>query len=542
MRKSIIILLLCIPIALNAKTCYVATNGNDSNPGTLDKPWATWQKGFSSLSPGDILYIRGGTYSPAASVVSGRYCGAGASGKRGSSGSVFTVMAYQGEKPVLDCRNLTGTSYDRTGILLSGCSYWVIKGLEITRADQSSGPVHVGMGIYIEGSNHVTVENCTAHHNGGPGFEIRVPDGDENQFVNCDSWSNYDPYSATPGDDADGFDIGFGRSGGGDYIIRLTGCRSWNNSDDGFDMYQYPGYSARYYLKDCWSWHNGYKPDGTTQAGDGNGFKYGLDNHSYDGVTRRYSYNCIAYNNRQRGFTQESARVKKEFYNCTSYLNQSWGFSFGYTGDGSAFEVADILKNNIAFGDGVENLHGGTFYATRTSEKNSWDATTGITVTAADFISTDGSELSRARKSDGSLPDISFLHLVAGSDLIDKGTDVGLAFSGKAPDIGTFELASSSGVITEKGPGSITLTIDPGPVHKIINITFAYASTFSAQDPVSSPQIIRILDLSGKLFMEKLLETGIGNIKFPVNLSAGMYIVTVLSGGVSMSSQKMMVY
>lgn len=649
MRKAVIILFLCIPFALNAANYYVATNGNDNNPGSLAQPWATWQKGFSAISPGDILYIRGGTYTPGGIVVTGRYAGAGVSNKRGSAGNVYQVLAYPGETPVLDCRNMTGTSYGRAGISLSGCAYWNIKGLEITRADQSSGPVHGGSGMYIEGSNHITIENCVSHHNGGPGYETRVPDGDEMQFINCDAYSNYDPYTSTPGDDADGFDIGFGRYGGGDYIIRLTGCRSWDNSDDGYDMYQYSGYSGTYYLTNCWAWHNGYKSDGVSSAGDGNGFKYGLDQHTYDGVTRRYSYNCIAYNNRNRGFSQESAKVKKVFSNNTSYKNHSWGFSFGWTGDASGFEVADILKNNIAFGDGVENLHGGTFYAGRVSDKNSWDGATGVTVTEADFASIDGTELKLTRKSDGSLPGIAFLHLAAGSDLLDKGVDAGLTFAGKSPDLGAFEGQSAAGsatppvykaaVIENASPSvivlnydlalsssmvpaassfnvqvnsvaravnsvlisgtniqltlasavkvgdvikvtytkpaanplqttnggvappltaqsvtnhvtapiannasaKITLTISPNPVHRVINILFAYASSFSKQDPSTSPQIVRILDISGKLFIEKVVTTGIASTKFPLNLRSGIYSVMVLSGGQEISTQKVIV-
>jgi hypothetical protein len=47
------------------------------------------------------------------------------------------------------------------------------------------------------------------------------------------------------------------------------------------------------------------------------------------------------------------------------------------------------------------------------------------------------------RKADGSLPDVKFLHLSAGSTLIDKGTNVGLPFSGKAPDLGAFEFGAT---------------------------------------------------------------------------------------------------
>ena len=48
--------------------------------------------------------------------------------------------------------------------------------------------------------------------------------------------------------------------------------------------------------------------------------------------------------------------------------------------------------------------------------------------------------------------------------------------------------------------------------------------------------------MSGKLFVEKLLVTGIANIKFPINLRSGIYTVMVLSGGINVSSQKLLVY
>lgn len=41
---------------------YVATNGADSNPGTEASPFQTIQKGVTNLSPGDILYVKAGTY------------------------------------------------------------------------------------------------------------------------------------------------------------------------------------------------------------------------------------------------------------------------------------------------------------------------------------------------------------------------------------------------------------------------------------------------------------------------------------------------
>ncbi len=49
-------------------------------------------------------------------------------------------------------------------------------------------------------------------------------------------------------------------------------------------------------------------------------------------------------------------------------------------------------------------------------------------------------ELAKApRQADGSLPANGFARLVAGSDLIDQGVDVGIPYLGAAPDLGAFE-------------------------------------------------------------------------------------------------------
>src|SRR6476619_2837533 len=48
--------------AAQAATFYVATTGNDSNPGTLAQPFRTMRQGVSVLVPGDTTYVRAGTY------------------------------------------------------------------------------------------------------------------------------------------------------------------------------------------------------------------------------------------------------------------------------------------------------------------------------------------------------------------------------------------------------------------------------------------------------------------------------------------------
>ncbi|MCA9469715.1 MAG: DUF1565 domain-containing protein, partial [Nitrospira sp.] len=48
--------------AANATIYYVATNGSDSNPGTNSQPLRTIAKGVKTLSAGDTLYVKSGTY------------------------------------------------------------------------------------------------------------------------------------------------------------------------------------------------------------------------------------------------------------------------------------------------------------------------------------------------------------------------------------------------------------------------------------------------------------------------------------------------
>jgi hypothetical protein len=70
-------------------------------------------------------------------------------------------------------------------------------------------------------------------------------------------------------------------------------------------------------------------------------------------------------------------------------------------------------------------------------KNNSWQLP--VTADAQDFASLAETLALAPRQADGSLPMNDFARLVEGSDLIDKGVDVGLPFTGTAPDLGAFE-------------------------------------------------------------------------------------------------------
>jgi uncharacterized repeat protein (TIGR02059 family) len=88
-------------------------------------------------------------------------------------------------------------------------------------------------------------------------------------------------------------------------------------------------------------------------------------------------------------------------------------------------------------------------------------------------------------------------------------------------------------------PVTIVLTISPNHVHKIINVMLAYSG-----GPVSTitSELVRISDISGKLYIEKTLVPGVTNTRIPLNLNSGIYNVKVIVNGAEAASRKMVVY
>jgi hypothetical protein len=377
-----------------AATYYVAPHGDDADPGSKSRPFATWQKGHDVAIAGDTIYLRGGVYR----VSAHRRQGVDMRGRRGKPGAPIRMWAYPGERPVLDCR---GLSYDSGmyGILLEE-DWWHFRGLTIRGVPEANAQSN-SAGMVAENVSHCIFESMEFSHNGGPGFGIAGESAD-NLIQNCDAHDNYDALGN--GEDADGFHLAFTTptSTGN----RFVGCRSWRNSDDGFDLWEAEGAVL---IDNCWAFWNGCLPDSRTPAsgGDGNGFKLGRNARGPRHVVQR----CLAFENLHRGFDDNGATGPQDWLNNTAYANKQVNFMI-------LGPYPYRLRNNLSYrGGGKDEINAAVDQA-----NNSW--TLPVTVTDADFASLKSAGCDGPRQPDGSLPNLEFLAPAKGSHLIGLGVAV----------------------------------------------------------------------------------------------------------------------
>jgi MYXO-CTERM domain-containing protein len=309
-----------------------------------------------------------------------------------------------------------------------------LKGLEIGPAKVGSSGSHSYSLLRTKNASNNTFELLNIHNGFGPGLFIDTGTGG-NLILNCDSHDNYDVNgSQGDGQNGDGFGVHY-QTTGPSTIIR--GCRSWHNSDDGYDfIYQ----EVPVTIENSFATGMGY---GT--SGNGNGFKIGS---SGTGI-RHLVQNNVAWKNSSSGFYANHSSGGNTWYNNTSYSNgtQYNMLASSFEADGRTIATAvitltgtkvHIMRNNIGFPNKNSNMTGVD------TQFNTWDLN--ITPAASDFVSISDTGCTGPRDPDGSIPAAcTFMHLTAGSPMIDKGTDVGLPYVGAAPDLGAYEYGAAAG-------------------------------------------------------------------------------------------------
>ena len=415
---------------------YVApsgSGGSDTNSGTYGSPFLTITKAQSAASSGDTVYLRGGTYTnldnSSITATNSPWCIVNNITKSGIS-----YLAYPGEDPVFNFTNVKPSGYRVTAFLVNA-SDCVFQGFEVVGVQVTIQTNHTQSECFrITGGNHNTFERLSMHDGMANGWYLTG--GSNNLVVNCDAYNNAGLDSGSLGN-TDGF--GCHPSNGGKGNV-FRGCRAWFNSDDGYDCINAADSVT---FDHCWSFFNGYYTNFTSTGGDANGFKVGgcgCSSNVPPAVVPAHTVTfCVSARNRSHGFyANHQTGQAANWYNNTSYNNVGADFdmleAINTTNNCSVAGTREVMHNNLAY---LGTLTADLNETGDMVSYNSW--TLPVTVSAADFVSADVNQLTLPRKADGSLPDITFMHLVSGSDLIDAGTDVGFAFNGSAPDLGAFE-------------------------------------------------------------------------------------------------------
>jgi hypothetical protein len=202
----------------DARCYYVAVDGDDSNPGTLEAPFKTFHAAVTIAGPGDFIYARGGTYGfdnamvsgvardydsypatscPEGQVLADEYCftdtyamiaihdfSGWASNtpaynvQSGEEGRPVTVRNFPGELPVLDVNDFT-----QRAVVGSLKAHWVIQGFEIV-----GGNVNLSGGTDEEQTHDFTIRGNNIH-------DLTLDGGDNPGLVRIDRGDIGGPYN-----------------------------------------------------------------------------------------------------------------------------------------------------------------------------------------------------------------------------------------------------------------------------------------------------------------------------------------------------------
>jgi hypothetical protein len=437
MRTSVVaaaILVLAVGQAARAADYFIAPGGSDANAGTLEKPFASFKRAQEAVKPGDTVWVRGGTYAPTEGDIArkqGMFAYVNDLPKSGEKGKPIQYFAYKDEKPVFDLSAIKLPM--RIDAFYVTGSWLHIKGLEVTGVQVVLTGHTQSICFANEGNNNI-YEQLVMHD--GQAIGIYSTRGADNLFLNCDAYRNWDYTSeGGRGGNVDGFGC-HPPAGGKGNVFR--GCRSWFNSDDGYDCINA---HESVTFDHCWAFYNGFNAKFESK-GDGNGFKgggYGATPAAQvpNPAPRNTIQFCLAVRNKANGFYANHHTGGSNWINNTAFNN---GVDFNML-ERLADNKTDVdgtghkLRNNLAY-------KGRTLLARYENGKNdeSHDSfLMDLEISDKDFVSLDEAELVKPRKANGDLPDIGFMHLAPGSKLIDAGVDAGFPFKGKAPDLGCFE-------------------------------------------------------------------------------------------------------
>ena len=329
-----LLLLSFLYLSIQTKDIYMSTIGNDeSGDGSIENPYLSIMKCQTEANSGDIVYIKGGTYTNfeiASSTSTYNYIFY-------FSKNGITYKAYNSEKVIFDFEFDPKYKTKDDKICQRVCGFFIKEGAEnITFEDLSCTRIPTMTWDEIVAaklSKNLTQSECfqsrgynirfnrvNAYSNYGIGFYF-VGTKSYNIAYRCDAYNNTGMDSSTKGN-ADGF----GSHGTGAKFIE---CRAWDNSDDNYDCIN--SYASTVFDK-CWAFNINFK---NADIQDGNGFKVGGWGKSADAKSLYKDFsgenppvhivkNCISTSNKANGFySNHQPGQAAVWFNNKSYNNKA---------------------------------------------------------------------------------------------------------------------------------------------------------------------------------------------------------------------------
>lgn len=420
-------------------TYYVSPTGSNSNAGTKSAPFATIRKALEAIgtTKNCTVYLLPGEYD----ITSDQFMDVGKLNSvyavvypiRADGTKIIGVKDAKGNRPVLDFSNATITLNLKSDGTPEGCyrisAFWLqgnnltLKNFEITHVQSLYTGKTQSECISARGGSNCLIENMSMHD--GMGIGYYQTHGSNNIIRNCDAYNIWDSVGyGGNGEDSDGFGFHLGSAG---YTgTRVINCRAWWCGDDGFDCINN---KAAISFEGCWAFYNGYQPGGNTSCGNGNGFKiggYGKPATNYPEVIPSHMVkNCVAFYNKANGFYANHHLAGNTWENNTAMYNRK-NFdmtNYSLTANSDVDGYGHVLRNNVSYAPQTTDAHWAMIDMTQSVFENNKEVANDEAM--ANFINSTRLslsnmykiELAKARKANGSLPDISFLVAKAGSDI-----------------------------------------------------------------------------------------------------------------------------
>lgn len=322
------------PIDAQGTTYYVATTGNDSNPGTVNQPFMTFKKGISLLQPGDTLFIRAGTYTERMDFQSPVQ-------KTGTASAWIKIAGYPGETVTFQVTDPVENSYGP--IKIRGASaYFIFENMILDGVNATHG----SRWMIRDGNHHFILRNLRIKNFKGSGLLI---DGNDIQVINCKIHDN----KPEPGVNGGYYGIYF--SSGNNVLIE--GNEVFDNNGGG--IHAFPGPISNAVIRNNVVHHNNSFAHGSVPGitiFQDRDYKSGTALINGVAVYNNVVYaNCVEKPSGMCGGIQVANEARNvKILNNTVYGNKGYGILVAAGSNGPAENT--IVQNNIAFGNATEQI------------------------------------------------------------------------------------------------------------------------------------------------------------------------------------------